>query len=133
MTKGKSIANPTLGTLLGSYFPDRAGKLATCAPPSKSGRLLASKAIVLKASNPGVEVFEANLDDMEWLKAAMKVANGVFGVIEFWEHYAFEVRHGNNLVDDAKASRIRYVLSIITMSLILKANQKSRMTLSRRF
>jgi len=94
---------------------------------SKSGRLLASEPIVLKASNPGVDVFEANLDDVEGLKAA---ANGVFCVPECWEQYATEVRCRKNLVDHA---RVQYFCFRSSSVPHFEYKSEIKVTLSRRF
>jgi uncharacterized protein YbjT (DUF2867 family) len=60
---------------------------------------------------PGIELMEADLNDVESLKAGMKGAYGVFGVTDFWEHgYATEVRYGKNLVDAAKASGVQHFI-----------------------
>jgi len=59
----------------------------------------------------GAEVAQADLNDLESLKKAMRGAYGVFGVTNFWAPevgYEGEVRQGKNLVNAAKATGIQH-------------------------
>lgn len=66
------------------------------------------RAKVLKRA--GAEVVVGDMDDVESLKRAMKDVYGVFGVTNFWEHFAKEVQHGINLMDAAKESGIQHLV-----------------------
>ncbi|HEU4563681.1 MAG TPA: NmrA/HSCARG family protein [Gemmatimonadaceae bacterium] len=54
----------------------------------------------------GAEVVRGDLADVESLRAAMAGAYGVFGVTNFWEHFAGEYQHGINIVDAVSDSGI---------------------------
>lgn len=60
----------------------------------------------------GAEVVEGDLNDRESLAIAMKGVYGVFGVTNFWEHFAKEYQLGVNLVDAAKEAGVgHFVMS----------------------
>ncbi len=56
----------------------------------------------------GAELFQGDFDDIESLKKAMRGCYGVFGVTNFWEHFAKEYQQGKNLVDAVHQSGIRH-------------------------
>lgn len=56
----------------------------------------------------GAEVFRGDMDNVESLINAMEGCYGVFGVTNFWEHFAKEYQQGINLVDAAGAAGIRH-------------------------
>jgi uncharacterized protein YbjT (DUF2867 family) len=56
----------------------------------------------------GVEVVQADLNDVESLKKAFHGAHGVFGVTNFWEcWYDAEIKQGKNIADAAKAAGVK--------------------------
>lgn len=64
------------------------------------------KALQLKAA--GAELIQADLNDVESLKQAMKGCYGVYGVTNFWEHFDKEYQQGINLIDAVKDSNIQH-------------------------
>jgi len=56
----------------------------------------------------GAEVVRGDLGNPESLQAAMKGCYGVFGVTNFWEHFAKESFHGKNLIDAVKEAGIEH-------------------------
>ncbi len=68
----------------------------------------AQRAKVLRRA--GAEIVVGDLEDMESLKRAMKDVYGVFGVTNFWEHFAKEVQLGINLMDAVKESGIQHLV-----------------------
>jgi len=64
------------------------------------------KAIALK--NAGAEIAEGDLDDLSSLLHAMKDCYGVFGVTNFWEHFAKEYSLGENLINAVRDSGIKH-------------------------
>ncbi len=57
----------------------------------------------------GVEVVRAELDDVQSLREAFRGCYGVYGVTNCWEHgWDAETRHGKNMVDAAKAERVKH-------------------------
>lgn len=81
----------------------------------------------------GIEVVEANLDDVKSLEKAFEGAYGVFGVTNFWEHLCGsssrrliatqpfsskdgEIQQGKNLGDAAKSAGIKYKLPSLLFS-----------------
>jgi uncharacterized protein YbjT (DUF2867 family) len=70
------------------------------------------KALALREA--GAEVVETDMFDVESLKTAMTGCWGVFGVTNFWEHFAREEEQGRNLVDAVADSDVDYfVLSTL--------------------
>jgi uncharacterized protein YbjT (DUF2867 family) len=62
-----------------------------------------------KLATKGVEVVEAELDDVESLKKAFNGTWGVYGVTNYWEHGGDgETRHGKNMVDAAKFAGVSH-------------------------
>ncbi len=62
----------------------------------------------------GAEVVQGDLGDPESLRAALVGAYGVFGVTNFWEHFAREREHGVNLIDAVADSEVEhFVLSTL--------------------
>jgi uncharacterized protein YbjT (DUF2867 family) len=62
----------------------------------------------------GAEVVQGNLDDVASIEAALDGVYGVFGVTNFWEHFAKEAEQGRNLVSAvAKANVQHLVLSTL--------------------
>ena len=68
---------------------------------------------VLKAQ--GVEIIQANFDDVQNLVSAFEGAHAVYGVTNYWEHGGDgETRHGQNMVGAAKAAKVKhFVYSIM--------------------
>lgn len=64
------------------------------------------KAAALKRA--GADVRKGDLDDPSSLKAAMEGCYGVFGVTNYWEHFAKEYEQGKNLIDAVKAARVEH-------------------------
>ena len=60
----------------------------------------------------GAEVVQADLDDVESLKAAFDGAYGAFCVTNFWEHFsgAKEIEQAQNLAEAARAAGVRHVV-----------------------
>ena len=78
------------------------------------------RAITRNASSPaaqalrelGAEIVEGNLDDRASIDAALQGVYGVFGVTNFWEHYAKEGEQGRTLVEAVAAANVEhFVLS----------------------
>jgi uncharacterized protein YbjT (DUF2867 family) len=68
-----------------------------------------NSAAAKKLAAKGVEVVEAELDDVESLKKAFEGAWGVYGVTNYWEHGGDgETRHGKNMVDAAKFAGVSH-------------------------
>ena len=63
-------------------------------------------------SSKGVEVVEADLDDVESLKKAFKGAYGAFCVTNYWEHYSPEKENQQvkNMADAAKTDGVSHVI-----------------------
>lgn len=60
----------------------------------------------------GAEVVQADVDDVESLKAAFDGAYGVFAVTFFWEHFSpeKELAHVKNIAEAAKAAGVEHVV-----------------------
>jgi len=60
----------------------------------------------------GAEVVEADIDDVESLKRALRGAHGAFCVTFFWEHFSpwKELAEANNMADAAKHAGVRHVI-----------------------
>jgi uncharacterized protein YbjT (DUF2867 family) len=60
----------------------------------------------------GAEVVQADLDDVESLKAAFDGAYGAFCVTNFWEHFsgAKEIEQAQNLAEAARAAGVQHVV-----------------------
>ena len=71
-----------------------------------------AKAQTLKTA--GAEIVAGNLSDKDSLLNAMRGCDGVFGVTNFWEHFAGEYEHGINLIDAVVDCGVRqFVLSTL--------------------
>jgi uncharacterized protein YbjT (DUF2867 family) len=70
----------------------------------------------------GVEVVEAELDDVQSLTKAFEGAAGVFAVTNYWEHRGdAETRHGKNMVDAAKANKVgHFILSTMGITAAIR-------------
>jgi uncharacterized protein YbjT (DUF2867 family) len=68
------------------------------------------KALALAAA--GAEVVEADLDNIESLKAAFGGCHGAFCVTNFWEHFSpeKELQQASNLAEAAKAADVKHVI-----------------------
>jgi uncharacterized protein YbjT (DUF2867 family) len=72
------------------------------------------RAITRKTDSPaaqqlrelGIEVVRGDLDDPASLSAALLGVYGVFGVTNFWEHFAKEAQQGRNLVNAVAAAKV---------------------------
>jgi uncharacterized protein YbjT (DUF2867 family) len=58
----------------------------------------------------GAEVVKGDLDDRASLDAALQGVDGVFGVTNFWEHFAHEEVHGRNLVEAVAAAKVKHFI-----------------------
>ena len=56
----------------------------------------------------GAEVVKGDLGDAPSLRPALQGCYGVFGVTNFWEHFAKEYEHGKNLVDAVAAANVEH-------------------------
>ncbi|HEV8579035.1 MAG TPA: NmrA/HSCARG family protein [Thermoanaerobaculia bacterium] len=56
----------------------------------------------------GAEVVQGDLADRASLRSALKDCYGVFGVTNYWEHFAGERRHGMNLVNAVAGSEVEH-------------------------
>jgi len=66
------------------------------------------KANALKLA--GAEVRRGNFDDPASLSEAMEGCWGVFGVTNYWEHFAKELSQGINLVDAVKKAKVPHFI-----------------------
>jgi uncharacterized protein YbjT (DUF2867 family) len=66
------------------------------------------KAVELQ--NAGAEIVKGDFDDITSLSLAMSGVYGVFGVTNFWEHFAREYEHGKNLILAVVASKVDYFI-----------------------
>jgi uncharacterized protein YbjT (DUF2867 family) len=64
------------------------------------------KAVAL--ARAGAEVVKGDLGDASSLRAALEGCCGVFGVTNFWEHFAKEYEHGKNLIDAVAAANLEH-------------------------
>ncbi len=58
----------------------------------------------------GAEIVQGDMEDVNSLFRAMQGCYGVFGVTNFWEHFAKEYQLGINIVDAAKAAGIKHLV-----------------------
>lgn len=56
----------------------------------------------------GAEIVKGDLDDVASLQAALDGCYGVFGVTNFWEHFAKEREQGRNLVEAVAAAKVQH-------------------------
>ncbi len=63
-------------------------------------------------ANKGVEVVQADLDNLESLKKAFAGAYGVYGVTNFWEHFSpeKEMAQAEAIAKAAKAANVKHVI-----------------------
>lgn len=54
----------------------------------------------------GAEIVKGDLDDVASLRAALQGVYGVYGVTNFWEHFAHEEVQGRNLVNAVAEARV---------------------------
>jgi uncharacterized protein YbjT (DUF2867 family) len=64
------------------------------------------KARALQAA--GVELVKGDLEDIGSVRAALKGVSIVFGVTNFWEHFAKEYQQGKNLVDAVAGANVEH-------------------------
>lgn len=77
-------------------------RAVTRKPDGEQGKQLAQQ---------GVEVVQADLDDVPSMQRALKDAEIVFGVTNFWEVFGKERAQGHNLVEALKAaSSLKHVV-----------------------
>jgi uncharacterized protein YbjT (DUF2867 family) len=76
-------------------------RILTRNPASQMARIL---------QRAGAEVVQGDLDDPESLVKAMEGCYGVFGMTNFWEHFAKEYQQGINVVDAAKVAGIQHLV-----------------------
>lgn len=58
----------------------------------------------------GAEIVKGDLDDVASLRAALEGVYGVFGVTNFWEHYAHEDVQGRNLVNAVAEAKVGHFI-----------------------
>jgi uncharacterized protein YbjT (DUF2867 family) len=58
----------------------------------------------------GAEVVQGNLDDVASIEAALEGVYGVFGVTNFWEHFAKEAEQGRNLVSAVAKANVKHLV-----------------------
>jgi uncharacterized protein YbjT (DUF2867 family) len=58
----------------------------------------------------GAELVEGNLDDKASIRAALDGVYGVFGVTNFWEHFAKEEEQGRNLIRAIAGSDVEHLV-----------------------
>ncbi len=58
----------------------------------------------------GAEVVRGDLADVDSLRAAMRGAQAVFGMTDWWEHFEAEEVHGRALVEAALAAKVPHVV-----------------------
>ena len=95
------------GGLCRAILGDAAGGFACRAitrDPSKDN----AKAL----ADAGAEVVQADIDDVESLKAAFDGAHGVYAVTNFWEHFSGEKEkeQAGNIAEAAKAAGVKHVV-----------------------
>ena len=56
----------------------------------------------------GAEVVHGTLDDRASIRAALKDVYGVFGVTNYWEHFARELEHGQNLINAVAGAHVEH-------------------------
>ncbi len=62
----------------------------------------------------GAEVVRGELDDRGSLRAALRGADAVFGVTDYWEHFEKEAEHGRNLINAVAGAEVEhFVLSTL--------------------
>lgn len=54
----------------------------------------------------GAEIVRGDLADPASIRQALVGCNGVFGVTNFWEHFAAEEQHGRNLIDAIAEAKV---------------------------
>ena len=58
----------------------------------------------------GAEIVQGDMGDINSLFSAMQGCYGVYGVTNFWEHFAREYQLGINIIDAAKAAGIKHLV-----------------------
>jgi uncharacterized protein YbjT (DUF2867 family) len=58
----------------------------------------------------GADIVQGDLDDPSSLRAALEGVYGVYGVTNFWEHYAHEEVQGRNLVEAVAAANVQHFI-----------------------
>lgn len=56
----------------------------------------------------GAEVVQGTLDDRASIRAALQGVYGVFGVTNYWEHFARELEHGRNLINAVAGAHVEH-------------------------
>ena len=56
----------------------------------------------------GAEVVQGTLDDRASIRAALQGVYGVFGVTNYWEHFARELEHGRNLINAVAGAQVEH-------------------------
>lgn len=58
----------------------------------------------------GAEIVQGDLDDVSSLRAALEGVHGVYGVTNFWEHFAHEDVQGRNLVNAVSEAKVQHFI-----------------------
>ena len=98
-SQGSGLVNAILADPNGGF----AARALTRDPNKDNAKALAAK---------GVEVVQADIDDVESLKQAFAGAHGVYGVTNFWEHFSGEkeIQQAKNIAEAAKAAGVTHVI-----------------------
>lgn len=94
----------------------------------------AVRAFTRKADSPaaqalaaaGAEIAEGNLDDKASIAAALDGVYGVFGVTNFWEHFAGEAQQGRNMIEAIAAARVQHLVYSSLRSIVKESGGKLR-------
>jgi uncharacterized protein YbjT (DUF2867 family) len=95
------------GGLVRAILDDESGEFAVRAltrnPDSDAAREMAKR---------GAEVVQADVDDLDSLKAAFRGAYGAYCVTFFWEHFSpeTELEHARNLAQAARSAGLKHVI-----------------------
>jgi uncharacterized protein YbjT (DUF2867 family) len=70
----------------------------------------------------GAEIVQGDLDDTASLTAALDGVYGVYGVTNFWEHFAKEETQGRNLVNAVAAANVKHFIYSTLPSITKETN-----------
>jgi uncharacterized protein YbjT (DUF2867 family) len=70
----------------------------------------------------GAEVVQGSLDDRASVRAALEDVYGVFGVTNYWEHFAKELEHGRNLINAVAGSQVEHFVFSSLRSVYKESN-----------
>jgi uncharacterized protein YbjT (DUF2867 family) len=70
----------------------------------------------------GAEVVQGSLDDRASVRAALRDVYGVFGVTNYWEHFAKELEHGRNLINAVSGAHVEHFIFSSLRSVYKESN-----------